>query len=402
MKAVQCVIRVIPFQKPLTLVGEGSVSRLGAMFLGAGWEKPLVMTDQVLMELGIVDPLINSLKEHGIECIVFDGVEPDPTYDVVNSALSLLKKHKCDSVIALGGGSSIDAAKVVKIAATHNKPPHKFAGMFKAKNKGLPFIAVPTTAGTGSEVTIAAVISDSKTHKKTIVIDPKLLPNVAVLDPQLHVKLPPAITAATALDALTHAVEAYFSTYKNDESDAYALSATNMIFKHVEDAYSNGENIEAREQLAIASYYAGLAFTKTSLGYVHAIAHQLGAEYQIPHGVANALILEHVTEFNMAARPDLLAELSVKCGLGSSVDGQETLARLFLNKLKKLNKALGIPQKLPELQEKDISRLAKAALREARVTPYPVPRIMSLKDCEKILQKILIRNEDQSQVKIIA
>lgn len=389
IQVVKGISKLILAPKPLTLVGEGSVLKLGEMFSGSGWKKPLVMTDDILLEIGVADSLKQSLENAGIDYVIFDGVLPDPTYNIVNSALDMVKNHDCDSVIALGGGSAIDAAKVVQLAATNNKDPRKLAGMFKAGKPGLPFVAIPTTAGTGSEVTMAAVISESDSHKKTMVIDTKTVPDIAILDPQLHIKLPPAITAATAMDALTHGVEAYLSTYKTKETDAYALRAIKMILSNIEEAYQNGSNVVAREQLLLASYYAGLAFNRASLGYVHAIAHQLGAKYQVPHGIANSMVLAYVTEFNSVSRQNLLAELALETGLGSASEGDSALAKNFIDKIRQLAVALHLPATIEGLKEGDINELAKAAIKEAQVTPYPVPRIMSLDECENIIRKLL-------------
>lgn len=388
-KVVTQVFSLVPQPKPLTLIGAGTSARIGPMARDFGWHKPLIVTDKILIELGILDSLTQSLEANGIDYVIFDGILPDPTYQVVQQALDLLKAEGCDSVIAVGGGSAIDASKVIKVAATHNKPIRKLAGMFKLSNAGLPFVAIPTTAGTGSEVTLAAVISDSDTHEKTVVIDPRVLPNIAVLDAQLQLKLPPAITAATAIDALTHAVEAYIGRNKSAQTDAYAVAAIKLIFANVEGAYNDGSRIEVREPMVLASYYAGLAFTKAFVGYVHAIAHKFGYLYQTPHGLANAVMLPHVMEYYLDTIPERFAELAIATGLGRADEGQQQLARKFVDKLFALNKALNIPLTLDALQAKDIPMLAKKALQEAHCTPYPVPKYLDQRGCESLIRKVL-------------
>jgi len=386
--ATKILLAVIPVPKPMTMTGVGSVSKFGASASGLGFGKALIVTDEMLVKLGVIKPLLNSLEKGGVEYVIFDKVLPDPDFSIVEAGLAMLKENQCDSVIAIGGGSSLDAAKVMKVAATHEKSPKKFTGILKCRNKGLPFAAIPTTAGTGSEVTIAAVITDREAGKKATIIDPKLVPDIAVLDAELMVGLPPHITAATAMDALTHAVEAYISKWAADDTDALATSAVKLIFGNLEEAYNNGSNLEAREALANASHLAGLAFTKANLGYVHAIAHQLGAKYHIPHGLANAVVLPHVLEFNLGAAKERLAELALAIGDENPSDPEAVLAKRFLNRVIELNARVGIPTHLENIKDEDTPLLAKKAVLEAIMTPYAVPKYMQKSDVLGIIKKI--------------
>jgi len=247
---------------------------------------------------------------------------------------------------------------------------------------------VPTTAGTGSEVTVAAVISDPVTHRKLVIVDPRMVPKMAALDPTLMTGLPPHITAATGIDALTHAVEAFVGNWTTAYSDGMALSAVGLIFENLRTAYTDGKNLEAREKMALASTYAGFAFTRANVGYVHAIAHQFGGLYHTPHGLANAIMLPFVLKYSHPAIVDRLALLAVAAKLGTAAEDEATLAQKFLDAVDQLNHDLGIPTTLAALREADIPKLARAACHEAH-TGYPVPRYMSQAECEDLIRKAL-------------
>ncbi len=389
---VMCVTKVIMFfvpdAKPTVLSGEGSSIKLTDTVSHFGLKKVLIVTDAMLVKLGVIAPIAEALKERGVEPVIFDGVEPDPSFDVVDAGLAALKQNGCDSVLAIGGGSSIDAAKVMALAGSNDKSPRELEGKFVAKNPALPLFAIPTTAGTGSEVTVAAVITDKTDSSKKLVLDPKIVPLAAALDPKIMEGLPPHITAATGMDALTHAVEAYIATFASKETDAYAVAATRMIVNNLETAYSEGSNMQAREAMALGSFYAGLAFTKAFVGYVHAIAHQFGGKYHTPHGLANALVLPHILEFSKDKVADRLANLAVECGLGEVSEGESVLAQKFVDRVWAMNEAVGIPKTLDALEAKDIPAIAKAALHEAHFT-YPVPKYMDMAQCQAILNKLL-------------
>jgi alcohol dehydrogenase class IV len=282
----------------------------------------------------------------------------------------------------------MDAAKAIGLAAANGKHPRKLVGYFKGLHAPPPLYAVPTTAGTGSEVTVAAVISDPEHERKLVIADTRIVPQMAALDPLLMVGLPPAVTAATGMDALTHAVEAYLGQWSTDFTDRMALSAVAMIFGNLPRAYARGDDLEAREQMALASTYAGLAFTRANVGNVHAIAHQLGGKYHTPHGLANAIMLPHVLRFLAPAVSKRLARLAVAAKVGREGERPALLAQRFLEAIDALSLGIGIPRHLEALREADIPELAKAACWEAD-TNYPVPRYMAPKTCEEILRKVL-------------
>jgi len=270
MKTLNFLFSLIPQGKPTLFTGADSSEQLCVNIAGFGHKKILIVTDKVLVELGALNGMQKVFSDKGVETIVFDGVEPDPSYAVVDAGVALFNTEKCDSVLAVGGGSSIDAAKVIALAAANRTTNSiKLAGVYRARRFPKPLYAVPTTAGTGSEVTLAAVISHSETHVKMPVVDHRTLPLAAALDPIIMKGMPPHITAATGMDALTHAVESFVATTSNRNTEHYARSAVKAIFTALPRAYENGEDLEAREMMAMASFNAGFAFTKTFVGYVH-------------------------------------------------------------------------------------------------------------------------------------
>ena len=378
--------RLIPDRVPMTLLGAGSSKDLCSAIAQAGVKKALIVTDAVLVQLGIVAEITRALDECGVASCIYDGVEPDPTSDHVAAGLAVLRRERCDAIVALGGGSPMDAAKIISAAATNDKPLRKLEGLLKVRRQPVPLYAIPTTAGTGSEVTIAAVVSDPVTHAKKFFVDPKLLPLMTALDPLLMLGLPPAVTAATGMDALTHAIESYLSKTSNQQTERWASAAIRLIFTNLPKAYADGTNVEARRAMSLASYYAGLAFTRTSVGYVHAIAHQLGAHYRTPHGLANATVLPHVLEYSMDAAASRRADMARMIGLGGT--GELALARAFLDAVRDLAAKVGIPPTLDTLRRHDIPEIARAALAEAQMN-YPVPRYMETADCEALIGRLL-------------
>jgi alcohol dehydrogenase class IV len=282
----------------------------------------------------------------------------------------------------------MDAAKAIGLAAANGKHPRELVGYFRGRHGPAPIYAVPTTAGTGSEVTVAAVISDPECNTKLVIADTRLVPEMVALDPCLMTGLPPAITAATGMDALTHAVEAYIGGWSTAYTDRMALAAVGMIYRYLPVAHRDGANLQAREKMALAAAYAGLAFTRANVGNVHAIAHQLGGRYHTPHGLANAIMLPRVLHFSAPALTARLAILAVSAGLGEEGQQQNVLARRFVKSVEALNATLGVPSHLDGLREQDIPELAKAACWEAD-TNYPVPRRMTQQDCEKLLRAVL-------------
>jgi len=387
-RAAGLVTRRLPIPQPVLLVGPGAAGRLGRTVGNFGHRKVMLVTDADVAGLGLHLTVLDALAAAGTPVLVFDAVTPDAPIAGVEQGIALFTAQGCDAVVAVGGGSVIDAAKVIALCAANGKHPRDLVGYFKASHAPAPIYAVPTTAGTGSEVTVAAVVSDPAEGSKLVIADTRIVPTLAALDPELMLGLPPAITAATGMDALTHAVEAFIGGWATTYTDHMALAAVGMIFKNLPLACRDGGNLEAREQMALASTFAGLAFTRANVGNVHAIAHQLGGKYHTPHGLANAILLPGVLRFAADATGPKLAALAVRAGLGVLHDGQATLADRFLDGVEALNRTLGIPRHLPALQAADIPALAAAACWEAD-THYPVARRMTQEACEALLQAVL-------------
>ena len=390
MKAAGVVTGMLPIPQPMLLVGPGASARLGQAIGAFRHRKVLLVTDRVIAGMRLHDPLVKALTAAGTRVVVFDAVTADAPIPVIEQGIARFEKDGCDAVVAFGGGSPMDAAKTIALAVANHKHPRKLVGYFKGRRAPMPIYAVPTTAGTGSEVTVAAVVSDPATNRKLVIADTRLVPAMAALDPALMTGLPKGVTAATGMDALTHAVEAFVGQWANAHTDRLALAAIGMIYTHLPTAYRSGRNLAAREQMALASTFAGLAFTRANVGYVHAIAHQFGGRYHTPHGLANAIVLPHVLRFLAPAITRRLALLAVAAGVGAAGERPAVLARKFIDSVDALNRGLGIPQHLDALRAEDIPALAKAACWEAD-TNYPVPRYMSPETCEKLIGQMLAK-----------
>jgi len=404
MRAAGVVTGLLPIPQPMLLVGPGASRRLGQALCGFGYRKILIVTDRVVSEMGLPNALTKALSEGGTAHVVFDAITPDAPIPVIERGMAFYEKQGCDAIVAFGGGSPMDAAKTIALAVANKKHPRKLVGYFKGLHAPAPIYAVPTTAGTGSEVTVAAVISDPETHKKLVIADTRLVPAMAALDPSLMIRLPRHVTAATGMDALTHAVEAFIGQWSTSYTDRMALAAVGMIYGNLRVAYRNGKNLAAREQMALAATYAGLAFTRANVGYVHAIAHQLGGKYHTPHGLANAVMLPHVLKFLSPAITKKLAVLAVRAKVGKEGERSAVLAKKFLDSVVALNRDLGIPTHLDALREADIPALAKAACWEAD-TNYPVPRYMSPETCAGLIRQVLpedIRRKKRGQTRSTA
>ena len=388
MKAAGVVTGLLPIPQPMLLVGPGASRRLGQAICGFGHRKILIVTDRIVSELGLPNALTEALTDGGTAYVTFDAITPDAPIPLIEKGIAFYEKHGCDAIVAFGGGSPMDAAKTIALAVANKKHPRQLVGYFRGLRSPVPVYAVPTTAGTGSEVTVAAVVSDPKTNKKLVIADTRLVPAMAALDPSLMTGLPRHVTAATGMDALTHAVEAFIGQWATGSTDRMALAAVGMIYGNLRVAYKNGRNLAAREQMALAATYAGLAFTRANVGYVHAIAHQLGGRYHTPHGLANAIMLPQVLKFLSPAITKRLAVLAVRAGVGKDGERPTVLAKKFLDSVEALNRDLGIPRHVEGLREEDIPALAKDACWEAD-TGYPVPRYMSPETCEGILRQVL-------------
>ncbi len=391
-RAYQGVFKMaMPFlnwDEPYLLKGPGAVKDLPALIKSKGIMNVLVVTDKGLMGLHLLDGMFEALETQGIKYSVYDGVQPNPTIDNIEEARRIYLRNNCKGIIAFGGGSPMDCAKAAGARVTNpNQQVVDMRGQLKIRHALPPFFAVPTTAGTGSETTLAAVVSNPKTHEKNAINDPKLRPKYAVLDPELTLGLPPHITSTTGMDALTHAVEAYIGRSNTKTTEKYAEDATKLIFENLETAYKDGKNVAARENMLIASFYAGMAFTRAYVGYVHAIAHNLGGIYGTPHGLANAVILPYVLEYFGKSAYERLARLADVAGITNQSQSNEEKAKLFIAKIKEMNKNMNIPEHFDFIEDKDIPTLVERALKEGNPL-YPVPKIMDENDCREVILKI--------------
>jgi alcohol dehydrogenase class IV len=386
--AVKLLLRLLPRNLPVVYSGIGSSLTLCRQVPILGYSKVLVVTDTFLNGSGLLDPIMTTLAEGGVDVAVYDGVEPDPTFDQVQAGEALLRKEGCDAVIAVGGGSVLDAAKLIALMR-HNPGDLKFFdGIQKAKKPGVPLFAIPTTAGTGSETTPASIITDAETHRKVPVADGKLVPHYVALDAGLMKSMPPHITAATGMDALTHAVESWLSKASTGSTEAMAGAATRLVLQYLPRAWRDGDDMEAREAMAMASFYGGVAFGRTSVGYAHGIAHQLGRVCGTPHGDANAMVLPEVLSAYGEVVHDRLAELARVAGLGKAGEPSAELAGRLIRAIADMRDELGMPLKPSGLEEKDIPGIVDAALTEAGDL-YPVPRYMSPEEIRRIVEGLL-------------
>jgi alcohol dehydrogenase class IV len=382
------LLRMFTLPEPEVASGEGSLLRTPEFLKVHRIDSVLVVTDRVLMELGLPEALLESLVANNIAYAVFDDVQPNPTIQIIENGLKKYLANDCQGIIALGGGSPMDCAKVIGARVSNpKKSVLKMRGNFKVRKQPPLLIAIPTTAGTGSETTVAAVISDPATHEKFAVADMKLMPTYAILDPILMLGLPPHITSTTGMDALTHVVESYIGPYSTPYTEEQCEKAVKLIFDNLESVYRDGSDIEKRNAMAMASFQAGCAFTRAMVGYVHAIAHNLGGLYGVPHGLANAVILPHVLDFSRKDAEAKLAGLAVAAGIGKAGEPEEELSIRFIDRIKTMNRNMAIPETIKELKEADIPLIAKRALKEAH-PDYPVPTIMHRTDCEALLRRL--------------
>ena len=375
-----------PQPKPVVFSGANASESLCKMIAQFGLRNILVVTDKPLLELGIPAATLHTLNSLGVATVVYDGVLPDPTGQIVDAGIVALKESNCDSVLAFGGGSSIDAAKVIALGAANDCSALECMGFQQCKLPTLPLFAIPTTAGTGSEGTFIAVISDNETHDKVAVVDPSLIPRAAALDPVLMTGLPAHITAATGMDALTHAIESYIGNWGSPETRFYGLAATKLIFTYLAQACRNGDNLEAREAMSQASYYGGLAITNALVGYVHAVSHNLGARYGVPHGLGNAIVLPHVLVLMKEAASTPLSEIALHAGLGEQGESEAVLAQKLIDRVILLNEEIGIPATTDVLKSEDIEDLTDAILAEG--SAYPNPRFLEREECVELLRTI--------------
>lgn len=385
---VSWLLRLLPRNAPMVFKGPGSANTLCEQASLLGLKKVLVVTDDFLGASGILDGIKQTLTATGVEFSVFDGVRPDPAFDQVQAGEAQLRSERCEAVIGVGGGSVLDAAKMIALLHTNPGELAQFDGIQKSKNPPLPLFAIPTTAGTGSEITLAAVISDPLTHGKVPVIDSKMIPGYVALDAELMKGMPPSITAATGMDALTHAVESYLSRASTAATELQARAAVRLIFGHFTRAWHDGEDLQARDAMATAAFYAGAAFGKTSLGYVHGIAHQLGRVCHTPHGNANAMVLPEVLAAYGSCVHGRLAELAKLTGIGAEGDDDASLARQFIQAIVDMRAEMDLPLKPEGLPADEVSGIVEAAIKETGEL-YPVPRYLSETEISSIVRRLL-------------
>ena len=382
--------RMIPWRKAVCIEGSDCIREIPRLLKENNRKKPMVVSGPRLTREGVTGKVTGFLDEAGTAYAVFSEVEANPSVNTVNKIFERYCSEGCDSFIAIGGGSPMDAAKA---AAARAVKPHKkineMGGLFKVMKKIPFFVAIPTTAGTGSETTIAALITDTETSHKYAIMDLCLVPDYAVLDPELTTGLPRDISAATGMDALTHAVESYLcSAYRTRETIELALDAVKAIFKYLPEVYRNGGNIEARQAMLIASYKAGAAFTRTSVGNVHAIAHTLGGLYNTAHGLANAVILPVVLEDYDKKVWKKLARLAEASEIDLSMaQADEEKAKSFISAIYRMNAAMGIPKKFDFIKTKDIPQMTQWASKESNPV-YPVPVVYNRERFRKIIETI--------------
>lgn len=397
IRALGVVARLVPAPTPFMLTGPGSSLELARLIADRGARSVLVVTDRVLLELKVLEPVLNALKQAGLVVAVFSEVEPDPSIAMIMAGIEKLRSSGATAVLAVGGGSPIDAAKAMIACNASGRRPEDLDGYFKVRDLVLPFFAVPTTAGSGSEVTIASVVSDPGAGRKFAIVDNQLVPAAIALDPNLMVGLPPHVTAATGMDALTHAIESNLSTLATPASRALSVAAARAIFRDLPRAFEDGRDIDARQSLAVASCLAGLAFTRASVGYVHAIAHQLGPLYHLPHGYLNAILLPFVLDFYVDGAASRMAEFARACGLGQDGDDPRSLAKSLIAAIRLLNASVGIPPTIEQIADADIPEIVQRTLAEAHGT-YPVPTYMSAAECATIVRRAAGVRPDKQEV----
>lgn len=382
---------IFTYEMPTRIIyGIGSVTMTGDEVAGLGVKKILITTDKGVKNAGVLDPVIKSLEKAGIEYIIYDKVRADSGVDIVSEATELAKKNGCELTMGIGGGSSMDTAKAVAVMVNNPGSILDYAGLDKMKNKPLPIVAIPTTAGTGSEVTVWAVISDKENNIKTGIGSMMMMPDVAICDPGLTISLPPNVTAATGMDALTHAIESYVNTATQPISEAMAEKSIKLIADNLRLAVANGENIKARDGMLMGSLIAALAFNETRLGIAHAWSSPLGAFYPVSHGVANAILLPNVMEFNLIGAPEKFARIAEL--MGENITGLTVMeaARKSVEAVRNLMIDINIPlhfKEVIDIDEEMIPRIAEDAIKSGNNLVNP--RRPSIDDLIEICKKSL-------------
>lgn len=383
--------RVVLFRTtPRIVMGPGAIDQIGEEVRYLKAEKVLFVTDKGVIEAGLIKLAQASLEKSDIAYAVFDGVEPDPRYEIVTDCADLIRREQPDLLIGFGGGSPIDIAKVSAVMATNKDPITKYFGIDLIPNPGLPTIIVPTTAGTGSEVTPIAILSDEGEKLKKGIVSPHLFPSVALLDPELTLGLPPNITASTGIDALIHAIESYTSVNATGMTDILAFRAMELLYDNIRTAYANGTNLPARSSMLEGSLLAGMAFANAGVTAVHAFAYPIGAEFHIPHGIANTLMLPHVMRFNLLGDVPKFARIASAFGLPSQGLDNLRMAEMVVEAIERLAEDLRLPKHLAEfgIKEEDIAGLAEGVMKVTRLLANN-PRVMHLEDAIDIYKAAL-------------
>ena len=389
-RVFQCVFSAcevfLQQHSPELLTGAGSIKKLPAFIKSKGINRILIVTDNVLTKIGLLDGLYKACDDAKLEYVLYDGAQVNPSIECIEAAYKAYTDNKCQGFIAFGGGSSMDCAKAAaaRVARPKRSIP-QLGGTLRVHTKLPMLFAVPTTAGTGSEATIAAVVTDYSTHHKYAIQDPCMLPRYAVLDPELTIALPPHVTSTTGMDALTHAVEAYTNKFGPKYTRVLSEKATKLIFENLEKAYADGKDLEARSNMQLASFYAGRAFSRACVGNVHAIAHTLGGLYGTPHGLANAVILPYVMEDFGPSVHKRLARLADIVGIKGSDDAEK--AHAFIAAIHKMNKDMNIVEKFDFIKDKDVPQMVEWAMKEANPV-YPVPVIWDAEQFTKTINHV--------------
>ena len=385
--AFRMAMPILPYRQPELFY---STSQIIPLLKNKNMTSVLLVTDECLHKAGVTKGLEEELKQNGMNCFVYDETRANPTVKNVEEAVKIYQENQCQCLIAFGGGSSMDCAKAVGARIAYpKKEVNQMKGLLRVWRKLPLLVAVPTTAGTGSEVTVTAVITDSEKKHKYTMNNFTMIPRYAVLDPEVTFTLPPALTATTGMDALTHAVEAYIGGSTTKETRTYAKKAVRLVFENIETVYRDGTNYEARKNMLYAAYIAGIAFSKSYVGYIHAVAHSLGGQYNIAHGLANAVLMPIVLEAYGKKAYKKLYELGVVAGVAKETDSYKTGAKKFIAAIRKLNANMNIPSGLKGIRKEDISLMAAHADKEANPL-YPVPKLLNRKQLESFYYKVAV------------
>ncbi len=388
---IKMIMARLKIPTPPVLEGAGMVLRFPEVIAVTGVKRVLIIAGPNVSASGMVDPFVKALKQNGIDAVLYDNTMPNPTIQNVYDAVKTYNVHQCDAVVGFGGGSSIDCAKIVAAKATNSIPVEQMDGAFKLRSRTAPFFAVPTTSGSGSECSIASVIVNPETKTKNLIADTRLIPLAVCLDPKLAASMPPSVTAATGMDALTHAIEAYVGDMDTSFVRDKALCAGSEIFAHLENAYIDGDNLDERMAMMHAAFFAGEAFTRGFVGYVHAFAHAIGARYNLSHGMLNAMLLPHVLRFYLKSKKATakMSEFAYNAGLGELTEDDKTLAQALIARIEDMNDSMDIPKTTDAIIPEDVPHLVDHALNEARL--YPVPIVMTTGDGIQLIASITAR-----------